>query len=84
MCDIAGCAFGGDAMQCSLDDGIRLGVNGTDAMPVHDEMTDFIAMLLPGRRAIKARRENAFFQHQHTADKGPVTGASFGNRIGDF
>lgn len=71
-------------MQCGLDDGICLGVNGTNTMSVHDEMTDFIAMLLPGRRAVETRRENAFFQHEHTADKSAVTGASFGNRVGDF
>lgn len=71
-------------MQCGLDDGVRLGVNGTNTMPIHDEMTDFIAMLLPGRRAVETRGENAFFQHEHTADKGAVAGASFGNSVGDF
>jgi deoxycytidylate deaminase len=38
------CTFGGDAMQCGLNDGIRFGMDRAYAMSIHHEMTDFIAM----------------------------------------
>ena len=45
---VAGAAARGNAVQGGLDDGIRLGVNGANAMSFHHQVTGLIAMLLPG------------------------------------
>ncbi len=82
--DVAHCAFGGNAVQCGLNDGVRLGVDRADAMTIHHEMPDLVAMLLPGGGAVEARGQDAFFQHQHTAHEGAVTGAALGYGIGDL
>ena len=33
-------------MQRGLDDGVRLGVNGADAVTVHEQVPDFVAVRL--------------------------------------
>jgi len=47
-------------------------------------MTDLIAMGLSGGRAVESRSEDAFVAHEHAANEGAVTGASFGDRIRDL
>ncbi len=46
--DITGRAFGRDSVQRGLDDGIRLGMDRADAMSIHEQVTDLIAVRLPG------------------------------------
>ncbi len=82
--DVAGGAFGGDAMQRGLDDGVGFGVNGADAMTFDHEVADLVAVTLSGGGAVEACGEDAFFQHEHAANEGAVTGAAFGNGIGDL
>ena len=84
MGHVTDCAFGGDPMQRRLDDGICLGMNGPDAMSIHHEVTNLVAVVLPGGGAVEAGGENPFFQDEHTTDKGTVTGASFRNGVGDL
>ena len=79
MSDITHRAFGGDSVQSGLYDGVRLRVDGADTVPVYHEVTDLVAMSLPGRGAVEAGGEDAFFEHKHTANEGAVTGAAFGN-----
>ena len=40
-------------MQCGLNDGVRLGVNRADAVSIHHEMTDFVAMSCPAGEPLK-------------------------------
>lgn len=75
--DVAGCAFCRYTVQCGLDDGIRFRVNRADAVTIDHEVTDLVAMVLPGWGAVETGREDAFFQYQHTANEGTITGASF-------
>lgn len=75
--DVTRRAFGGDSVQGGLDDGIRLRVDRADAMPVHHEVTDLVAVTLSLGRAVEACSEDALVGHKHTADEGAVTGASF-------
>src|SRR6185295_6492531 len=84
MCHVAGGAFGGDTVQCGLNDGICLSVNGADAMPIHHQMADFITMFLPGWRAVEPGGQDAFLQNEYTADEGAVAGAAFRNSISNF
>lgn len=74
--DIAGTATRGDAVQRGLDDGIGLGMNSTHAMPFHQQMPNLIAMGLAGRGTVKPGGQDAFIQHQHTANQGAVAGAA--------
>ena len=46
MGDITGGAFGGDSMQRSLDDGICFRVDRTDAVSIHHEVPDLVAVIL--------------------------------------
>ena len=71
-------------MQRGLNDGIRLGVDRAHAMTIHHEMTDLVAMRLPGGGAVEASGQDTFFQHKHTAHKGAVTRAAFGYSVGDL
>ncbi len=82
--DVAGGAFGGNAMQRGLDDGVGFCMNGADAMPINHEVADLVAMLLACGRAIEACGEDTLFKNEHAANKGTVTGAAFGNGIGDL
>ena len=41
-----------------------------DAMSIHHEVTDFIAVVLTGGRAVESAGEDSFFEHEHTADEG--------------
>ena len=50
-------------MQRCLDDGICLGMNGADTMPIHHEMTYLITMSLPGGGAVEPCGKDAFFTH---------------------
>ena len=77
MCHVAGGAFGGDTVQCSLNDGIRLSVNRADTMSIHHEVTNFIAVFLPGRGAVEPGGQYAFLQNEHTTDEGTVAGTPF-------
>ena len=77
MRHVARRAFGGDSVQRGLDDGIRLRVDRADAMPVHHEVTDLVAVTLSLGRAVEACGEDALVGDKHTADEGAVTGASF-------
>jgi len=74
--DITGRAFGRDSMQSGLDDGIRLGMDGTNAMSIHHQVSNFIAVILSGRGAVKAGGQDALIHDQNTADKGAVTRTS--------
>ena len=71
-------------MQGRLNDGIRLGMDRADAVPVDHQVTDLVAVILPGRGAVEPARQDPFFEDKHTTYKGPVTGAPFRNGIGDF
>ena len=84
MGDIAGCTFGGNTMQGSLDDGVGLSMDGTHTMSVHQQVADIVAVLLSARRTIKAGRQYSFIFHQNSADMGAVTGAALGNSQGDL
>ena len=64
-------------MQRGLDNCIRLGVNGADAVTVHQQVSGFIAVRLPGRRAVKACRQDSFIEHKHAAYESSVAGAAF-------
>jgi hypothetical protein len=77
MGHITGCTFGGNSMQRCLNDRIRLRMNGADTVSIYHEVTNFIAMTLPGGRAVESCRKNAFIQNKHTTDEGAITGAAF-------
>ena len=47
-------AFGGDPMQGRLNNGIRLCMDGPDAMSIDEQMADLITVSLPHRRTIEA------------------------------
>ena len=81
---IAGAPFCGYAVQGSLDDGICFRVDGTDAVPIDQQMTNFIAVRLTGWGAVEAAGQDAFIPHENAPNKGTVAGAPFGNRIGNF
>ncbi len=82
--DVAGGAFGGDAVQRGLDDGVGFGVDGADAMTFDHEVADLVAMILACGGAVEACGEDAFFENEDTANEGAVTGAAFGYGIGDL
>jgi len=84
VCDVAGGAFCGDAVQRSLDDGVGFGVNGADAMTVNHEVPDLVAMSLACGGSVEACGEDAFFQHEHAANESAVTGTAFGYGVSDL
>ena len=71
-------------MQRCLDDGIRLGMNRANTVSIHHEMADLITVALSGRGAVEASGEDPLIEDEHTPDEGAVTGAAFGNRVGDL
>jgi hypothetical protein len=64
-------------MQCSLDDCIRFRVDCPYAVSVYYQMTDFVTMLLPGRRAVEASGQDAFIEHKHATHKCAVACTAF-------
>lgn len=84
MGDVAGGAFGGDTVQCGLDDRVGFGMNGAHAMPIYHEVSDFVTVILPRWGAVEACGEDAFIQHEHAANEGAVAGAAFGYGVGDL
>lgn len=78
MGDIGGCAFGADAMERGLDDGILFGVKCAHAMPIDNEVAYFVAMGQTRGRAVVACGKDAFVAHKHRTDMGAITGAAFG------
>ena len=84
MGDITGAATGGNAVQGGLDDGIGLSMNGANAVSLHHQMIDLIAVWLPGGGTIETGGQDTFFEHQHTPHQSPVAGAALGYRIGDL
>ena len=46
--DVTSGAASGNTVQGGLDDGICLGVDSTNAVPIYEQVTGFIAMGLPG------------------------------------
>src|SRR5512147_2927835 len=71
-------------MQSSLDDCIGLGMDGTDTVSIHKQVTHLIAVGLTSRGTVESGGEDAFFKHEHTTHESPVTSTSFGNRISDL
>ncbi len=63
-------------MQGGLDDGVGLGMDRTDAMSIHDQMSNLIAVCLSGWGTVEARSEDTFVQYQDTTYEGAVTGAA--------
>lgn len=55
-----------------------------DAVSIHHEVTDLVTVILSGGGAVESAGEDAFFQHQHTTDKGAVTRAPFRYGVGDL
>ena len=84
MGDIAGAAARRNAMQSSLDDRVRLGVDRADAVPVDHQVPDLIAVRLAGWRTVEPGGQDAFVEHEDTADEGAVAGAAFGDGVGNF
>jgi hypothetical protein len=63
MSHVAGCFFGRDPMQGSLDDGIRFCMDGPDAVTIHYQVSGFVAVWLPCGRAIKPCCQDALVSH---------------------
>ena len=74
--DITGRTFCRDSMQRRLDNGIRLGMDGADAMPIHKQVPGLVTVGLSRRRAIESCGQDALIEHQHATDECPVTGAA--------
>jgi hypothetical protein len=84
MGHITPAAVGGNAVQGGLDDGICLGMDGADAVAVHQQVAHFVTVGLCCGRAVEPGGKDALIAHQHTADKSPVAGAALGHRISNF
>jgi hypothetical protein len=52
-------------------------MDGTDAMSIHNQVADLIAVGLSSRGAIESSSENPFVQHEHTTNQGTIACASF-------
>jgi hypothetical protein len=76
MSHVAGSAFGRNTMQGCLDDGIHFGVDGANTVPIYHQVTHFVTVGLPYRRAVKSGGQDALVAHQDTTDEGAVTGGT--------
>jgi len=60
MSHITGCPPGGYTVKRSLNDGIRLSMDCPDAVLLHHQVTNIVAVLLPGRGTVKSCGQDAF------------------------
>ena len=76
VCDVAGAALGGDAVQGGLDDSVGLGMDGADAVAVNQQVPDLVAVGLPGGGPVEPGGQDAFIPDHDAAHIGAVAGAA--------
>jgi outer membrane lipoprotein SlyB len=59
-------------------------MNGAQAVPIHQQMPNFITVRLPRWGTVESGGQDALIQHQHAADIGALAGAALGNSVSDF
>lgn len=63
-------APGADSVQRRLDDGVLLGVERSDTVPVYNQMSDIVTVGQACGRTVVSSCQDAFVAHDHRANVG--------------